>query len=176
VHVRVATSLDRDNIHSVHWSAFAASERALVAKLAINLLAEETTPETISLVAESAGKVIGHVAFSPVAFDNCENLAGYILAPLGVNPDFQKRGIGSKLIKSGMDRLSGMGVNILFVYGDPEYYSRFGFSADAAKGYLPPYNLRYPFGWQSIILNECRTGELSVKITCVTPLCDPALW
>jgi GNAT superfamily N-acetyltransferase len=73
------------------------------------------------LVAETEGIVVGHVAFSPVTIDNNENFQGYILAPLGVKPDYQNRRIGSKLIESGMQQLSRMGVDILFVYGDPKY-------------------------------------------------------
>jgi putative acetyltransferase len=148
----------------------------MVSKLAVNLLADESTPQTISLVAETEGIVVGHVAFSPVTIDNNENVQGYILAPLGVKPDYQKCRIGTKLIESGMQRLSGLGVNILFVYGDPEYYSKFGFSVDAAEPYIPPYKLQYPFAWQGIALNECSTGKSSNKIVCVTSLCDPALW
>ena len=174
--IRVATSLDRDSVLGVHWSAFAETERELVSRLAVDLLSEKATLPVISLVAESEGVVVGHVAFSPVTFDSDENLRGYILAPLGVKPDYQKRGVGSKLIASGMDRLSSLGVNIVFVYGDPEYYSNFGFSVDAAMRYLPPYDLEYPFGWQSITLNEFSISESSIKIACVTSLCDPALW
>ena len=127
MHIRMAISLDQDNIHSVHWSAFAEGEREIISKLAVNLLSEETTPQTISLVAETEGAVVGHVAFSPVTIGTDENYQGYILALLGVKPDYQKQRIGSQLIKSGMQRLSTMGVDILFVYGDPKYYGRFGF-------------------------------------------------
>ena len=176
MHTRAATNLDRDDIHSVHWSAFAEGEREVVSKLAVNLLSEETTPQTISLVAESEGIVVGHVAFSPVTINNDGNFRGYILAPLGVKPDYQQRRIGSKLIERGMLQLSRLGVDIIFVYGDPKYYSKFGFCVDAAERYIPPYKLQYPFGWQGIALNECSTGKSSIKIACVTPLCDPALW
>ena len=176
MHIRIATSLDRDDIHSVHWSAFAEGEREIVSKLAVNLLSEESTPQTISLVAETENIVIGHVAFSPVTIDNSGNVQGYILAPLGVKPDHQKRRIGSKLIDSGMQHLSTAGVDILFVYGDPEYYSKFGFSVDAAECYIPPYKLQYPFGWQAIALNESGVEKSAIKITCVTSLCDPAMW
>ena len=176
MHVRVATSLDREDIRSVHWSAFAEDEREIVSTLAVNLLAEESTPQTISLVAETDGIVVGHVAFSPVTIDNNANRQGYILAPLGVKPDYQKSRIGSDLIESGMQQLSGMGVGALFVYGDPGYYSRFGFTVGAAERYIPPYKLQYPFGWQGIILNELSTGKSPVNITCVTSLCDPEMW
>jgi len=176
MHIRIATSLDRDDIHSVHWSAFAEGDREIVSKLAVNLLSEEATPQTISLVAETKGIVVGHAAFSPVTIDNNEGFQGYILAPIGVKPDYQKRRIGSKLIESGIQQLSKRSVDILFVYGDPKYYSKFGFSVDAAERYIPPYNLQYSFGWQGIALNECSTGKSSIRISCVTSLCDPALW
>ncbi len=174
--IRIATSLDREDIRRVHFCAFHEDEREIVSKLAINLLSEETTPQTISLVAEAEGTVVGHVAFSPVIIDNNENLQGYILAPLGVKPDYQGLRIGSRLIESGIQQLSKMGVNILFVYGDPEYYSRFSFSADAAYRYTAPYKLQYPYGWQAIALNEFNVTKSPVKVTCVTSLCDPELW
>jgi len=174
--IRTATNPDRDDIHSVHWSAFAADERALVSELAVNLLSEQTTPKTISLVAESEGNIVGHVAFSPVTLENDKSFRGYILAPLGVKPDYQQQGIGSTLIESGIQQLSTMDVNILFVYGDPNYYSKFGFSVDAAAVYTPPYELHYPLGWQGLVLNESSTGRSSAKLVCVTSLNNPMLW
>jgi len=174
--IRIATSQDRNDIREVYLSAFPENEREIVSKLAINLLSEETTPQTISLVAEIEGAVVGQVSFSPVTIDKNVNLLGYILAPLGVKPDYQKRLIGSKLIEDGMKKLKKAGVNILFVYGDPEYYNRFGFSADAACRYIAPYKLQTPFGWQATVLNKFSTAESTVKLTCVTSLCDPELW
>ena len=174
--IRIATPLDRDDIRAVHLSAFPEGEREIVSKLALNLLSEETVPQTISLVAESDGAVVGHVAFSPVKIDNNENLQGYILAPLGVKPGYQQSRIGSELIESGMQRLVNARVNILFVYGDPKYYSKFGFSADAANQYIPPYKLQYPFGWQAIALDGRYIARSPVNIVCVNSLCDPELW
>ncbi len=176
MNIRVATSQDQDDIQSLHMCAFPEGESEIISKLAINLLLEKTTPETISLVAETEGAVVGHVAFSPVIIDINENFLGYILAPLGVKPDFQKHRIGSKLVESGIQQLSMMGVNVVFVYGDPKYYGRFGFSADAAHQYTPPYPLEYPFGWQAMVLNQCDTEASPGAITCVPSLCDPKLW
>ena len=176
MHIRLATSLDRDDIRSVHLAAFAEDEREIVSEIAVNLLEEESTPQTISLVAETEGIVVGHVAFSPVTINSNESVQGYILAPLAVKPDYQKRRIGSKLIESGIQQLSGMEVDILFVYGDPGYYSRFGFSVDAAECYIPPYKLQYPFGWQGIALDGFSMGKTAINITCVASLCYPELW
>ena len=176
MHIRAATNLDRDNVYKIHWSAFESSERELVAELAVNLLAENAVPRVLSLVAENDGVAAGHVAFSPVTSRNNENFLGYILAPLAVKPDYQKCSIGSKLIESGVQQLSTMGVQIIFVYGDPEYYSRFGFRVDVAEPYMPPHKLHYPFGWQGLSLKECSIGKPSVKIVCVDSLNHPELW
>ena len=174
--IRIATSLDRDRISAVYLCAFSEDERAIVSKLAINLLSEDTIPQSISLVAEAEGAVVGHIALSPVTIDSVVTLQGYILAPLAVTPDHQKRRIGSGLVAGGMQQLVQMGVNILFVYGDPEYYGRFGFSADAAERYTPRYRLTYPFGWQAVALNQCDQDQSSGTIACVSSLCDPELW
>ena len=102
VRIRLATSLDRDDIRDVHLSAFPECESQLVAELAANLLNEDTDPETITLVAEAGGQVVGHIAFSPVTADSRNRWLGYILGPLGVKPEHHKAGIGSKLVKSGI--------------------------------------------------------------------------
>ena len=130
----------------------------------------------ITLVTETDGALVGHIAFSPVTIDNRKNWESYILAPLGVVPKYQNRRIGSKLIENGMERLSKMGVNVLFVYGDPNYYGKFGFNADLASKYSPPYELQYPFGWQAIVLNEGSLEKATVRISCVASLRDPELW
>jgi putative acetyltransferase len=176
MNIRIATNQDRDDIKRIYSSAFPEGESEIVSKLAIDLLSENTTPQTIALIAETDDSVVGHVAFSPVVIDNNENCQAYILAPLAVQFAYQKRRIGSTLIEYGMQQLSAMGVNIVLVYGDPKYYGRFGFNADTARNYIAPYNLQYPFGWQAIVLNECAIEKSPVAITCVTSLCDPKLW
>jgi putative acetyltransferase len=76
-----------------------------------------------------------------------------------------------------MERLAQFGADVVFVYGDPNYYSRFGFTAKAASRYVPPYALQYPFGWQAIILNDKTIlADQVVQISCVEPLRDPELW
>ncbi len=174
--IRDAESTDRGSIRRLCRAAFPEGEREVVAKLAVDLLADESTPCVISLVAEAEGTVVGHVAFSPVSDKNDGSLLGYLLAPLAVSPQYQKQGVGSGLIERGMQQLSQMGVEMLLVYGDPAYYGRFGFSEEAAERYLPPYELQYPFGWQGIVLDEREAGTAPVDIACVAPLCDPALW
>lgn len=174
--IRVATRLDRDEVRGIYLAAFPASERQVVATLAVDLLGAAASHDTIALVAESGGSLVGHVAFSPVTAADNTDWTGCILAPLGVSPGYRQRGIGSKLIESGIERLSGSGVNVLFVYGDPAYYGRFGFSAAVAAGCSPPYPLQYPVGWQATVLNEGALPVVPAALSCLAPLCDPALW
>ena len=176
IRIREATNLDRESIRAVHLSAFPEGENRMVATLADDLLREETSPETFALVAELDDTVAGHIAFSPVTADINEPWNGYILAPLAVKPRYQQRRVGSRLIESGIARLSANGVNVLFVYGDPEYYGKFGFNDDTASGYSPPYRLQYPFGWLAIALNEEGCSGSTVKISCAASLCNPELW
>ena len=81
---------------------------------------------TLSLVAEADGKVVGHVAFSPVTV-NGEFVGWYGLGPISVVPGLQKQGIGSKLILDGLVRLRELGAKGCALEGDPKYYQRFGF-------------------------------------------------
>lgn len=81
---------------------------------------------TISLVAEVDGRVIGHIAFSPVTIsDGTRNWYG--LGPVSVLPEYQRQGIGSALIQEGMSRLKDLGALGCCLVGHPEYYRRFGF-------------------------------------------------
>jgi len=176
MHIRQAQLEDRDRVRHLYLSAFSGVERKAVAGLAANLLAETTTPATFGLVAESDGKLAGHVGFSPVLDTKNDDLVGYILAPLAVYPELQKRGIGTQLIQSGIEQLTSRGAAVVFVYGDPRYYGRFGFDAQAASQYVPPYQLQHDFGWQAKHLTRSANCPSTVMLTCVPSLMDPQLW
>ena len=87
----------------------------------------------ISLVAELGEKVVGHIAFSPVMIsDGSKNWYG--LGPISVMPDYQKRGIGTKLVYEGISLLKDLGAEGSVLVGDPNFYKRFGFkSPDGLK-------------------------------------------
>jgi putative acetyltransferase len=80
----------------------------------------------LSLVAELDGRVVGHVAFSPVSIsDGTANWYG--LGPVSVLPAFQRQGIGKALIREGLSRLKDMGAGGCCLVGHPDYYIKFGF-------------------------------------------------
>ncbi|MHC3940655.1 hypothetical protein ACI0FR_01968 [Paenochrobactrum sp. BZR 201-1] len=86
---------------------------------------------TISLVVVQADRIVGHVAFSPVAIEGA-GAGWYGLGPVAVHPDYQKTGIGTKLIEAGLAKLKALSASGCVVLGDPQYYARFNFKCDPA--------------------------------------------
>ena len=83
---------------------------------------------TLSLVAEQAGEVLGHIAFSPVVL-NGQSGTWFGLGPVSVKPAWQNQGIGSSLVRYGISLIRRAGAGGIVLLGEPEYYSRFGFRA-----------------------------------------------
>ena len=175
MHIREANDKDAEDIKYLHLQAFDDSEAAVVADFAVSLLHEKSSSKTISLVATEDDEIIGHVAFTPVFLDDSNENFGYILAPLAVLPGKQNNSVGSVLVRYGLDMVSSSGANIVFVYGDPGYYSRFGFNTDLAKGFSPPYVLKYPEGWHALRTNSADIPE-GGSLRCVESLNDAELW
>ena len=81
---------------------------------------------SVSLVAELDGRVIGHIAFSPMTIsDGTRNWYG--LGPVSVSPECQRKGVGKALIQEGLSRLKNLNAQGCCVVGHPEYYRKFGF-------------------------------------------------
>ncbi len=81
---------------------------------------------TVSLVADLDGRVVGHIAFSPVTMsDGARDWYG--LGPVSVLPAYQRQGIGKALIREGLSRLQAMGARGCCLVGHPDYYGQFGF-------------------------------------------------
>ncbi|WNG15681.1 GNAT family N-acetyltransferase [Cystobacter fuscus] len=90
---------------------------------------------TLSLVAQVDGQVVGHILFSPVEIDRGGSYDVAVgLAPMAVLPDHQRHGIGSRLIRAGLDQLRRAGHGALVVLGHPDYYPRFGFARASRFG------------------------------------------
>jgi len=81
---------------------------------------------TVSLVAMIDGRVIGHIAFSPVTISDGTR-EWYGLGPVAVLPEYQRQGVGKALINEGLSRLKGLQARGCCLVGHPEYYRKFGF-------------------------------------------------
>lgn len=133
--IRDETVDDRDAIREVNRLAFGGEREArLVDQLRTDGLV------VASLVAVEAGAAVGHVLFTalPISTDYGV-IPAAALAPLAVVPARQRQGIGSALVRHGLEVCRARGRMAVFVLGHPAYYPRFGFSADLAHGYRAPY-------------------------------------
>lgn len=102
---------------------------------------------TVSLVAEFGGRVVGHVAFSPITLSD-GSPHWYGLGPISVWPEYQRRGIGKSLVHEGLRSLKALGAQGCALVGDPNYYQRFGFRNHAQlvyEGIPQAYFLVLPF-------------------------------
>jgi predicted N-acetyltransferase YhbS len=113
----------------------------------------------ISYVAiTGSGRIVGHVAFSPVRIDGRQG-SWFGLAPLAVLPDWQGRGIGAALVEAGVEDLKRIDAAGCVVLGEPAYYGRFGFAHDPALSYAGATNPRY---FQRLVLRgEAPSGAIT---------------
>ena len=121
--IRHEISEDDAAIRQVNEEAFGQKEEAeIVEKL------RNRGVVTLSLVAVQDDSIIGHIAFSPVKVESERSTFEAItLAPMAVLPAYQNKGIGSQLVRAGLEECRNLGHEVVFVLGHPDYYPRFGF-------------------------------------------------
>lgn len=108
-----------------------------------------------SLVADDNGVVVGHILLSRLFIHlDTSTIPAVALAPMAVVPARQRSGIGSMLIRAGLDTCRRLGEQIVLVVGHPTYYPRFGFSHALVR------DLRSPYNSEAFMALELRPGAL----------------
>lgn len=121
--IRAESEGDWTAVHALNRAVFETSAEADL----VDALRKNAQP-TISLVAEDDKKIVGHIMFSPVSLSGHPDLRIMGLAPMAVSPERQGKGIGSALVRAGLERCKQLVFGAVVVLGHPEYYPRFGFS------------------------------------------------
>jgi putative acetyltransferase len=138
-------------VRAVHVLAFGGEAEAHLVELLRN-----SKQAPIALVATTGGQVIGHLMFSPITVaDAFEDFRGIALAPVAILPEFQNQGIGSKLIRNGLEACRRAGYDAVVVLGHTTYYPRFGFSRATDYGLTNEYDAQEAF-----MVMELRPGTL----------------
>lgn len=124
--IRTETINDYKHVFNLNYLAF--ENRDDEAKLVERIRFSKFFIRELSLVAEEQREIVGHVLFSKAKIiqENGEKEV-LVLAPVAVNPSFQKKGIGSNLIEEGLRRAKDLGYSLVFLIGHPNYYPKFGF-------------------------------------------------
>ena len=133
--IRREESGDRSRVRAVNEAAFARRDEAdLVDRL------REEGAVLLSLAAEWEGRIVGHILFSRMTVEWVSgSLAAAALAPMAVEPAWQRQQVGSRLIRAGLAELRAAGESVVIVLGHRDYYPRFGFSLEAAMGLAHPF-------------------------------------
>lgn len=151
IRIENAASLDeRAAIRLVNHAAFGGPEEA---DLVDNLRSGDHV--LISLVAEFEARVVGHIMFSRMWIGNPSSRTSAVaLAPMAVLPAHQRKGIGSLLVRRGLELLRAREEEIVIVVGHPDFYPKFGFSSTQAE------SLDSPFPREAFMALELRAGAL----------------
>lgn len=128
---------DIEKIWEVNVEAFETKAEAIL----VNTLRDSGCP-FISLVAETETKVVGHILFTAVELSGNKNKLKILgLAPMAVLSQYQNKGIGSKLVETGLERCKSLGYDAVVVLGHPNYYPKFGFVSSVKYGIKSEYNV-----------------------------------
>jgi putative acetyltransferase len=128
--IREEQSQDIASIRNLNKRAFSQTQEAdLVDKL------RQDCNDLLSLVAVVQDQVVGHILFSPATIESRQRaVQGMALAPMAVLPEYQRQGIGSKLVRTGIEKLKKGQCPFIIVLGHAEYYPRFGFEPASRYG------------------------------------------
>ncbi len=157
IEVRATIAADIGELESLYTQAFPTEDLLPLVRALLEL-----SSDTLSLAAVDHTHIVGHIVLTFCHVDNDRRTVA-LLGPLGVTPERQQQGIGSKLIRAGFDLLRKANVCCVYVLGDPAYYARFGFTPEF--NVKPPYALpeEWKGAWQSNALNPgaaALTGTL----------------
>lgn len=131
LNIRPETDADLTTVYHVNAQGFGREKEAEF----VNHLRDHRGI-TLSLVAEYNGLLVGHALFSPVRIEpNGSVFNSVALAPLAILPEYQRQGIGSRLVQEGIEKIRFLGHDIIFLVGHPKYYPRFGFVKAKTRGF-----------------------------------------
>lgn len=153
MNIRAESTDDYAAVRQVNEQAFGRPDEAAL----VDALRKRVEPN-ISLVAETEGRIVGHIFFSTVRVESeAGAFAALGLAPMAVLPEFQNRGVGSELVRRGLEECRRLGHEIVVVLGHPEYYPRFGFVPAKQKN----LSCEYPVPDEVFMALELSEGALA---------------
>lgn len=173
--IRPTTPDEADTIAEVHRAAFGSD---LEAGLARDLMRDDAFVGSLSFAAEEDGRLIGHVLFTRAWLNRDDGLPGLpllLLAPLAVLPEAQRKGVGSALVEAAVTLARESGEVGILVFGDPEFYGRFGFAQAGPSGVRPPHPADPMWGWLALELAPGLLGAAGT-LKVAAPLDAPGMW
>lgn len=126
-----------------------------------------------SLGAYDGGELLGHILFTPA---RAGDAIAALLAPLAVAPASQHGGVGSALVRAGLEVVAADGAEVALVLGHPDYYPRAGFEPAMPHGIEPPYPVDPPEAWMALELVPGAFLRAAGVVGVAAAFADPAMW
>ena len=177
--IEKAHAIHTPEILAVHQAAFGGQKGIEIRQLVESLLEDKTALPRFSLVAVHNDMIIGHILFTAAIVDGARaDLSAQILAPLAILPDYQRTGVGTLLIKTGLETLRMEGTDLVFVLGHPQYYVRSDFTPAGIQGFEAPYPIpaEHSDAWMVQALSPGILGTEKGRIRCSDSLNEPQHW
>jgi putative acetyltransferase len=173
--IRNASDADLNDVLTVARAAFERDEEAALVR---DLLDDPSAHPVFSLLAFRDNHAAGHILFTRAGIEGHPYLTASILAPLAVVPEAQNQGIGGALIQHGLQALTASKIDLVFVLGYPDYYTRHGFEPAGRLGWDAPYPIppQNADAWMVQPLRPGVLGEYRGRVICADKLDRPKYW
>ena len=174
--IREASDTELNDVLRVEKDAFGYDKEANLVK---DLLSDSSAKPYFSFLAFNNDRAVGHILFTSAQLEGTQHdVSISLLAPLAVIPEFQKQGVGGKLIEHGLQHLTTFDVDLVFVLGHPKYYPQYGFKPAGLQGFDAPYPIpeEHADAWMVQELRSGVIGSVSGKIRCADMLNKPQHW
>lgn len=166
---------DYNYVNEVNKQAFGQEDEACLVE---RIRKSPNYIKELSLIAVKNNKIVGHILFSIIRINTKKGPIPVLsLAPMAVLPEFQKQGIGSLLVRKGLEKSKRLGYKTVILIGHPDYYPRFGFTGAKGKGLKAPF----PVPDEAFLVYELVPGSLdgingTIEYPDLYPLLYPALY
>lgn len=171
-------SSQSDEIIELFTNVFSASENETEGKLigafVSDLISTTEQKDLIGFVSSSGESSVGCIFFSRLVVPSGQE--AFILSPVAIATSEQGKGSGQQLINYGLNYLKSLGVELVFTYGDPDYYSKAGFNPISETIVKAPLKLSQPEGWLAQSLNRSPIKTMPGASKCVEALNSQELW
>ncbi len=179
VAISETSAIDLPELKQLAMDAFGLEEGPEIALLIERLLVDATAQPGLSLKAQVKDAIVGHVLLTRARIlPDFEKMQASILAPLMVHPDYQSQGIGSKLVYAALEKVKQQGNTLVFVLGDPNYYTRFNFAPAGKQNLHAPHPIppEYENAWMVQVLSPGQLGHVQGTVQCADALSDKKYW